>query len=188
MSSDADRGSAETRLVKSPSAPTTPATPGPGSVAPWLTPELHTIAQRIVAGHAAGFGTALLAPVDPAHLAAELFALDTLVLAHDGADPDGDPGPRLIYANSAALGLWRRPWAEQIGLPSRLTAEPQERPGRARMLVNARQEHALTGYCGIRIDSTGRRFQIRNARLWTLRDGNGTPCGQAAAFSDWWWL
>ena len=168
--------------------PTTGATPAPGSVPPWLTPELHTIAQRIVAGHAAGFGTALLAPVDPAHLAAELFALDTLVLAHDGADPDGDPGPRLIYANAAALRLWRRPWAEQIGLPSRLTAEPQERPGRARMLVNARQEHALTGYCGIRIDSTGRRFQIRNARLWTLRDGNGTPCGQAAAFSDWWWL
>ena len=42
----------------------------------------------------------------PAHLAQELFQLDTVVLAHDGADPGGDPGPRLIYANAAALRLW----------------------------------------------------------------------------------
>jgi len=158
------------------------------SRAPWLTAEVERIARRIVASHTLGFGHPLLASRDPAHLAQELFQLDTVVLAHDGADPDGDPGPRLIYANAAALRLWRRPWREQIGLPSRLTAEPQERPGRARMLVNALEQHAIRGYSGIRIDSTGRRFQIRNARLWTLRDDNGTPCGQAAAFSDWWWL
>ena len=160
----------------------------PGSLAPWLTPELQAIARRIVASHAIGFGQPLLTSSDPAHLAQELFQLDTVVLAHDGADPDGDPGPRLIYANAAALRLWNRPWSEQIGLPSRLTAEPQERPGRARMLVNALQQHAIRGYSGIRIDSSGRRFQLRNARLWTLRDASGAPCGQAAAFDDWWWL
>ena len=162
--------------------------PGPGSIAPWLTPEVQRIAGRIVASHALGFGQPLLARVDPAHLAQELFQLDTVVLAHDGADPGGDPGPRLIYANAAALRLWRRPWAGQIGLPSRLTAEPQERAGRARMLHTALEQHAIRGYCGIRIDSCGRRFQIRNARLWTLRDEAGVPCGQAAAFSEWWWL
>jgi hypothetical protein len=75
-----------------------------------------------------------------------------------------------------------------VGLPSRLTAEAQERPGRARMLASAREQHAIRGYSGIRIDSRGRRFQIRNARLWTLWDSSGNPCGQAAAFSDWWWL
>lgn len=163
-----------------------PATPE--HVAPWLTAELRQLADRIVASHALGFGRPLLAPVDPEHLAEELFQLDTVVLAHDGADPSGDPGPRLIYANAAALRLWRRPWAEQIGLPSRLTAEAQERPGRARMLHTALEQHAIRGYCGIRIDSQGRRFHLRNARLWTLRDANGQPCGQAAAFSDWWWL
>jgi hypothetical protein len=159
-----------------------------GSTAAWLTPESRQIADRIVAGHVLGFGRPLLAASDPAHLAQELFQLNTVVLAHDGADPGGDPGPRLIYANAAALQLWHRPWAEQIGLPSRLTAEPQERPGRARMLHSALEQQAIRGYCGIRIDSRGRRFQLRNARLWTLRDGNGQPCGQAAAFDDWWWL
>lgn len=159
-----------------------PATP------PWLTAEAREIARRIVAGHRGAFGAGLLAAVEPERLAQELFALDTVVLAHDGADPSGDPGPRLIYANASALRLWRRPWSQQVGLPSRLTAEPQERASRAQMLHNARAQHALSGYSGIRIDSHGRRFQIRNARLWTLRDASGSPCGQAAAFSDWWWL
>jgi hypothetical protein len=108
--------------------------PAPSFAAAWLTPESWQIADRIVAGHALGFGQPLLPSVDRAHLAQELFQLDTVVLAHDGADPGGEPGPRLIYANAAALRLWRRSWPEQIGLPSRLTAEPQERPGRARML------------------------------------------------------
>ncbi|MFM7651599.1 MAG: MEKHLA domain-containing protein [Vulcanococcus sp.] len=181
-----DAGSGPTPHEQAPAPSPEPSDGRP--TAAWLTPAAQAIARRIVAGHAAGFGTPLLAAVEPDHLAQELFALDTVVMAHDGADPAGDPGPRLIYANAAALRLWRRPWREQIGLPSRLTAEPQERPGRAHMLVNALEQHAIRGYNGIRIDSTGRRFQLRNARLWTLRDDNGTPCGQAAAFSDWWWL
>jgi hypothetical protein len=49
-------------------------------------------------------------------------------------------------------------------------------------------QQAIGGYQGIRIDSQGRRFMIRNARLWTLKTPTGEPCGQAAAFSDWWWL
>ena len=156
--------------------------------APWLTPEVRELVRCIAASHAQGFGYPLLAHADPAHLAQELFQLNTVVLAHDGADPGGDPGPCLTYANAAALRLWSRPWAEQIGLPSRLTAEPQERPGRARMLHTALEQDAIRGYCGVRINSQGRRFQIRNARLWTLRDEAGQPCGQAAAFDDWWWL
>lgn len=158
------------------------------TAAPWLTPQARQLAARIVDSHAIGFRRPLMARTLPEQLAQELFQLDTVVLAHDGADPGGDPGPRLIYANAAALRLWHRPWSEQVGLPSRLTAEPQERPGRARMLVNAREQQALSGYCGIRVDSRGRRFQIRGARLWTLRDTDGAPCGQAAAFDDWWWL
>lgn len=107
----------------------------------------------------------------------------TVVLAHDGG-----ADPRLIYANRAALGLWRRPWGAMVGLPSRLTAEPAERQSRSLALERARQFEALEGYGGIRIDSGGRRFRIENARLWTLRDGGGVPCGQAAAFGRWWWL
>jgi hypothetical protein len=87
--------------------------------------------------------------------AQELFAAATVVLAHDGADPGGDPGPRLTYANRAALQLWRRPWAELVGMPSRLTAEPAERAGRAQALASVQRQRAISGYSGMRIDSRG---------------------------------
>ncbi len=153
--------------------------------APWITPELVALVTRIARSHQRAFGQPLLAGAPAAHprlLAQELFAAATVVLAHDGADPGGDPGPRLIYANRAALLLWRRPWADLVGMPSRLTAEPAERAGRAQALASVQRQHAISDYAGVRIDSQGRRFQIRGARVWTL------PCGQAAAFSDWHWL
>ena len=75
-----------------------------------------------------------------------------------------------------------------VGMPSRLTAEPQERQSRALALQQALNQQAIEGYSGIRISSSGRRFQIQNARLWSLQDPDGHACGQAAAFSAWWWL
>lgn len=111
-----------------------------------------------------------------------------MVLAHDGAPLDQDEGPRLIYANRAALRLWRRDWAAMVGLPSSLTAEPAERASRQQALACAQQQQAIANYSGIRIDSQGRRFAITGARIWTLRDTHGQPCGQAAAFGDWHWL
>lgn len=111
-----------------------------------------------------------------------------MVLAHDGAPLDQDEGPRLIYANRAALRLWRRDWAAMVGLPSSLTAEPAERASRQQALACAQQQQAIANYSGIRIDSQGRRFAITGARIWTLRDAHGQPCGQAAAFGDWHWL
>ena len=158
------------------------------AAAPWLSPAQQALALRILRCHQQGFGKPLMAAVPPEHQAQELFACSTVVLAHDGADPGGDPGPRLIYANAAALQLWQRPWAAMVGMPSRLTAASTERRDRARMLTQALQQHAISGYSGIRISSGGRRFQIDNARLWTLWDDQGRPCGQAAAFNRWWWL
>jgi hypothetical protein len=75
-----------------------------------------------------------------------------------------------------------------VGMPSKLTAEPAERASRQNALAAAQQHSAISGYSGIRIDRLGRRFQIRGACLWTLRNPTGEPCGQAACFSDWWWL
>ena len=170
------------------------ATVGTPPAAPWLEAPAQALAGVILRSHQRGCGRPLLTPAIQAAAgpgageslalaAQELFAAATVVLAHDGG-----ADPRLIYANRAALRLWRRPWAAMVGLPSRLTAEPVERAGRARMLADARQQHALSGYTGIRIDSHGRRFQIRGARLWTLWNAAGEPCGQAASFSDWHWL
>jgi hypothetical protein len=157
-----------------------------GPTAPWLNHAAIERAREILRSHRQTFGRPLLAGVGPGRCprqaAQELFAAAVVVLAHDGANPAGDPGPRLVYANRAALWLWRRSWGEMVGMPSRLTAEPAERAGRARALASVQSRHAIADYEGIRINSHGRRFQIRGARVWNL------PGGQAAAFSSWHWL
>ncbi|MFM8604011.1 MAG: MEKHLA domain-containing protein [Cyanobium sp.] len=168
-----------------------------GPPAPWLSDAAIERAQAILRSHEQTFGRPLLAGVGPGRCprqaAQELFAAAVVVLAHDGADPGEDPGPRLIYANRAALRLWRRSWGEMVGMPSRLTAEPSERAGRALALASVQPQRAITDYSGIRVDSRGRRFRIRGARVWSVPDSPGSPDGQdhggqAAAFSDWWWL
>ncbi|MEB3243454.1 MAG: MEKHLA domain-containing protein [Cyanobacteriota bacterium] len=157
------------------------------NIPPWLREPAIVLAARLLISHEEAFGRPLLAGIEPSsnpRLAAqELFAADLAVLAHDGA-----PDPCLVYANATALRLWRRPWRDMVGLPSRLTAEPNERPARAQALAAAQRHQALTGYQGIRMDSAGRRFQIAGARIWTVRDGGGEPRGQAAGFANWWWL
>ena len=162
-----------------------PADPAPPA---WLSPEAQTVVGCLLESHLQAYGAPLLAGLaadaSPLQWAQALFTAATVVLAHDGADPTGDPGPRLIYANRAALQLWRRPWAELVSMPSRLTAEPTERAGRAQALASVQRQRAIRGYSGIRIDSQGRRFQIRKARVWSL----GQSGGQAAAFSAWHWL
>jgi hypothetical protein len=165
------------------------AAPGP---APWLSPEAIVTANRILKSHALAFGTPLIAPLPadatPEQWAQALFASERVVLAHDGSDPAGDPGPRLIYANRAALRLWRRPWGELVGMPSRLTAEPAVRQERSRALLQAQSQQAIANYSGIRIDSQGRRFRIDGAKVFSLRNDAGEPCGQAACFARWYWI
>lgn len=171
----------------------------PGQTAPWLCINAIAVAGMIHGCHAEAFGQigakncgALIAPLaadtPPRQLAQALFVSPLVVLAHDGSPLDQGEGPRLIYANRAALNLWQRPWNQMVGLPSRLTAAPAERSSRQTALISAQQQQALTGYGGIRIDSSGRRFQINNARLWSLGDGTDGTCGQAACFSSWWWI
>ena len=159
---------------------------------PWLTPASQSLALSLLSNYQRAFGTPLIAGLaadaSPLLVTQELFAAELVLLAHDGADPSSDPGPRLIYANRAALRLWQRPWLQMVGMPSRLTAEPAERASRRQALIAALAQEAIEGYRGIRIDSRGRRFAIEGARLWTLRNGSGQPCGQAARFSSWWLL
>ncbi|MEB3302976.1 MAG: MEKHLA domain-containing protein [Cyanobacteriota bacterium] len=154
---------------------------------PWLEEPALEVVRLLLGSHQAAFGRPLLAgihpPVNPRQAAQDVFAADQAVLAHDGSTD-----PRLIYANAAAIRLWRRPWEEMIGLPSRLTAEPQERLARAEALAMAQQQEALAGYAGIRVDREGRRFRIEGAKVWTLRDPGGSARGQAACFASWWWL
>ena len=154
--------------------------------APWLTRDGLRIAATIMESHHRLFGRPLLAGYAtwPAHQAAqELFAAHLVVLAHDGGND-----PRLIYANAAALALWDRPWAAMVGMPSRFTAEPQERRARSEALSLALRQEAIANYSGVRINRRGRRFRIDGARLWSLHDRTGRAFGQAACFERWWWL
>jgi hypothetical protein len=154
---------------------------------PWLQVPALDVVEWILRSHRAAFGIPLLAgrdgEGDPRLAAQEMFAADRVVLAHDGRED-----PRLIYANAAALKLWRRSWDEMVGLPSRLTAEPGERRARAEALAAAQRGEGLRGYGGIRVDREGRRFRIEGARVWTLREVCGRIRGQAATFSSWWHL
>jgi hypothetical protein len=154
---------------------------------PWLTTDGVGLARDLLLSHVLAFGVPLLHCPDPGNeprrAAQELFAADLVVLAHDE-----DADPRLIYANRAALRLWRRNWATMVGMPSRLTAEPSQQAARAEALARARTRRALQGYGGSRIDSRGSRFRIENARLWRLVDEAGNLRGQAAAFGRWWRL
>ena len=153
----------------------------------WLTTETQALAERLLQSHQRAFGRPLIAAAQPGLskrvLCQELFACNFPVLAH-GTEDD----PKLSYANAAALQLWETDWDELIGMPSRLTAPETERAERRNALVQAANLEAIEGYRGIRICRKGRRFMINNAKLWTLWDTDKRFCGQAACFSDWWWL
>ena len=153
----------------------------------WLTTETQALAERLLQSHQRAFGRPLIAAAQPGLskrlLCQELFRCGFPVLAHGTGDD-----PRLTYANAAALQLWETNWDTLIGLPSRSTAPEEEQKERRSALGQAKRLEAMTGYCGIRISRNGRRFMIRNARIWTLQDGEGQICGQAASFSDWHWI
>ncbi len=101
------------------------------------------------------------------------------VLSHDTADD-----PVFTYGNLAAQKLWEIDWEQITRMPSRLSAEQDERDARAAMLASITANGFIDDYHGIRISSSGRRFAIKNAIIWTLTDDQGHKCGQAATFNE----
>jgi PAS domain S-box-containing protein len=102
------------------------------------------------------------------------------VLAHDT-----DADPRFIYANRAAQRCFEYAWDELIGMPSRLSAEAPNRAERQRLLDEVSLNGYVSGYRGVRIAKSGRRFWIEDGVVWQLVDANGVHRGQAAMFSAW---
>lgn len=109
-----------------------------------------------------------------------LFAAPFVVVSHDT-----QTDPMLNYGNQRALDLWELSWAQLTSTPSRLTAEPMNRDERARMLAVAEKQGYYSGYQGIRISSTGKRFLVEDATVWSVIDGQGIRVGQAATFGRW---
>ena len=154
--------------------------------APWLTGEKRGLVTLLLSSYQRAFGCPLMAcerSRQSTRLACqELFACGFPVLSHGtGSDPV------ITYGNAAALQLWGLRWEQLVGMPSRLTAPEEERRERQTALIEAQTKEAIRGYSGTRISHGGRRFQIRDARIWTLWDEENRRCGQAACFCDWWW-
>ncbi|MDF0642720.1 MAG: MEKHLA domain-containing protein [Nitrospira sp.] len=116
----------------------------------------------------------------PAIQARILFDAPFVVVSH-GVEAD----PILNYGNRRALDLWESTWEQLVRTPSRLTAEPVHQAERKRMLEAARSRGFFSGYRGVRISMTGRRFRVEDACVWTIMDVQGARVGQAASFSQW---
>lgn len=93
--------------------------------------------------------------------------------------------PRFVYANTTAQRCFEYSWEEFIQLPSRLSAEPDNREQRQRLLEIVAAQGFVTGYRGIRISKSGRRFWIEAGVVWQLTDHLGICRGQAALFRSW---
>ncbi len=103
------------------------------------------------------------------------------VLCSAGIEED----PILNYGNQKALALWEMNWKTLTRTPGRHTAEPMERAERDHFLKTVKEKGYIADYSGIRISSTGRRFEISRATVWNLLDASGRYAGQAAMFREW---
>ncbi len=151
------------------------------NTAPWNEPRVVEWSQLLLDSYRHWIGNDLFERRPNAEQQARtLFEASYVVVSH-GVGED----PILNYGNQTALDLWELSWDRFIKTPSRLTAEPDDRAERERMLTQARTDGYYDGYRGIRISSTGRRFCVEQARIWTVIDSAGRPIGQAATFSQW---
>lgn len=107
-----------------------------------------------------------------------LWRAPAAIVAH-GAEAD----PIFFFANRRALEVFESDVARFTRMPSRLSAEAPRREERQALLDRVSAEGFIADYAGIRITATGRRFQIEQAIVWNLIDGDGGLHGQAATFT-----
>lgn len=112
-----------------------------------------------------------------------LYHADYVLVSH-GIETD----PIFNYANLAAQVLWKMDWTTFIQLPSRFSAKVDKVEKRAELLKAALDKGYIDNYEGIRVDTTGKEFYIKNVTLWNVFDENGTRHGQAALFHAWEYL
>lgn len=109
-----------------------------------------------------------------------LWSAPLAIVAH-GTEAD----PIFYFGNRMALQLFEMDFSAFTLLPSRLSAEALLRQERAQLLERVMRDGIIEDYAGVRISSTGRRFQISNASVWNVMDPAGGLVGQAAAFAEW---
>jgi hypothetical protein len=115
--------------------------------------------------------------------AKQAFNSDYVLLAHNGAEE-----PVFNYANQTALELFEMSWEEFTNMPSKYSAESDERAEREKFLAEVAENGYSKNYSGIRISKTGRRFKIKNVILWNVYDSENNKIGQAAVFDKYEYL
>ncbi|MFE4962774.1 MEKHLA domain-containing protein [Streptomyces sp. NPDC056660] len=140
-------------------------------------------AQLLLSSHERLTGTPLCPSVFPGAEEAARWLYESApfgLLAHDaGADPV------FVYANATAQKCFEYGWEEFVRLPSRLSAEPDAQGDRDAFVRSVTERGFASGYRGLRIARSGRRFWIEDVTMWNLLDADGTCHGQAAVFPSW---
>lgn len=154
---------------------------------PWQTPTYQQHAQFLWHSFHDWTGRWLIPDLadawetlSPRERTTALFEHPQPILSHGG-----QPDPIFNYGNQASLNLWELTWDELLQMPSRLSAETPVQAERASLLQQAAQHGVIENYRGIRISRTGKRFEIRNATIWTVLDSDNQSIGQAATFDQW---
>lgn len=93
--------------------------------------------------------------------------------------------PVFNYANRRALDLFGMDWAAFTRMPSRLSAQADERAQRASLLARVAAAGFVDDYSGVRIAADGRRFLIEQTTIWNVCDERGSLVGQAARIGRW---
>lgn len=124
-------------------------------------------------------GVPLVAPGLSEHEVAKWLYEDApfCILAHEHAAE-----PRFVFANRAAQRCFGYGWGEFVGMPSRLSAEEANREERQQLLDAVARRGYATGYRGLRVAKSGKRFWIEDVTVWNLVDAEGRVHGQAATY------
>ncbi|MGH1418801.1 MAG: MEKHLA domain-containing protein [Hyphomicrobiaceae bacterium] len=137
-------------------------------------------AQNLLSSFRRFVGRPLIAEnLTPREAAIDLYKAPFVVVSHDTQSD-----PILNYGNETALKVWETDWQHFTKLPSRMTAEPMHRAARQRIFEIVERDGFIDGYCGVRISSTGRRFEINDTVVWRVVDENDALIGEAATFAD----
>ncbi len=93
--------------------------------------------------------------------------------------------PRFVYANLTAQACFGFDWDEMTCLPSRLSAEVPNRAERQTLIETVARDGYATGYRGLRIAKSGRRFWIEDVTMWQVTDDAAIVRAQAAVYDRW---
>ncbi|GJM05975.1 MAG: MEKHLA domain-containing protein [marine bacterium B5-7] len=117
---------------------------------------------------------------EPDKLIMELYAASFAIVSH-GIEDD----PVFNFGNKVALELFELNWEDFIQLPSRNSVEMTNIKQREELMQRVTKDGHMSDYSGVRISSTGKRFNIEGATIWNIIDATGHYHGQAAMFKNW---